>query len=537
MKSLTRPTLLFLTTLLAACLCYGQAQEMDDALTRAQAEQTAGEYAKAAADYAEATSLNPKIPELWANRGLMEYLSDDQEHAIASLKHSLLLNPTLFTSILFLGKAYVDSGRPEAAMAYLKHANMLRPEDVETLLSLGKAEEALHQPRSAAGYFSRAAEIAPDKPGAWFGMGVASLAVIDMDGRDLATSGTQSVWAHALYGDELFAQGRPVEAITTYKTAIRAASPTQLATLAQTVQQMRSHPEIFSFPPASRQPLQDVAQQIAVDPNKASTPSCPAADARHSAHASITLDGLLRGAACAYWAGDDVRSVSFSEQALRLSTHNPEALYWSIKANERRAVASLSQFEALAPRSPATYDMVGDLYRHQRQPGSAMSEYAKALAIDPRDPAAQLGSAAVQLSEGHADQAASLAHAALADRPQDTSLNLIMAEALVSEHQYQEAEPYLGKCLTVSSDQMPYVHGLIGRVDAAEGKTAEAIEQLELSLSSDRDGSLHYQLARLYRKTGKVEQAQKAESEAQALANQRLANAEIAVRETTAPNL
>jgi len=61
--------------------------------------------------------------------------------------------------------------------------------------------------------------------------------------------------------------------------------------------------------------------------------------------------------------------------------------------------------------------MVGDLYRHQRQPDNAASEYAKALAIDSRDPEALLGTAAVQLSLGHPEQAVILARIALADRP------------------------------------------------------------------------------------------------------------------------
>ncbi|WP_158748264.1 tetratricopeptide repeat protein [Acidobacterium sp. S8] len=180
--------------------------------------------------------------------------------------------------------------------------------------------------------------------------------------------------------------------------------------------------------------------------------------------------------------------------------------------------------------------MVGDLYRHQCQPDNAMSEYAKALAIDSHDPAAQLGMAAIQLSEGHPEQAVLLAQAALADRPQDLQLNLMMSEALVASHQYTEAKSYLEKCLDAPADLLPQVHGLLGRVDAAEGKTSSAIQQLELALPSDKDGSLHYQLSRLYRKSGDTARAQKATVEAQALANARLVSATIAIRETTALN-
>jgi len=33
---------------------------------------------------------------------------------------------------------------------------------------------------------------------------------------------------------------------------------------------------------------------------------------------------------------------------------------------------------------------------------------------------------------------------------------------------------------------------LLGRVDQAEGKNTEAIEQLDSALSDDKDGSIHY---------------------------------------------
>jgi hypothetical protein len=48
-----------------------------------------------------------------------------------------------------------------------------------------------------------------------------------------------------------------------------------------------------------------------------------------------------------------------------MNPEDPEAFYWSVKANEQRAVAALAQFESLSPHSPATYDMVGDLYRRR----------------------------------------------------------------------------------------------------------------------------------------------------------------------------
>ncbi len=526
--------LLLFAGLLMTCPLRGQAQEIDDVLDRAQAEQSAGQYAKAAADYAQATTLDPETPELWANRGVMEYLAGEMDASVESLKHALLLNPKLFTPLLFTGKAYLELGKPELALPYLNHAHSLRPEDVEVLLSLGKASEALHQHRTAASAYADAAALAPDNAGAWFGLGVASLGIIEIDGRDLASSQAQSVWSHALYADELFAQGRPVEALDAYKAASAAATPQEAATLARTVEQMQLHPDLFSLPPTSQQPLQRLSEQLKAQQRKAAPAACPSTELESHMPPGSAATVLLSNAACAYWAGDYQRSAATAGQALLQYPQNTEARYWSVKANERRAVASLARFEELAPQSPMTYDLVGDLYRHQRQPDSALAEYNKALAIDVHDPAAQLGAAAVYLSLGNAEQAASLAQAGLADRPLDPPLNLLMAESLVARNEFASATPYLEKSLAGPAELLSRVHALLGRVDAADGRTAEAIQQYVLALPSDDDGSLHYQLARLYRKTGDIADAQKAEVAARALIDQRLANATVAIREITA---
>jgi tetratricopeptide (TPR) repeat protein len=241
--------------------------------------------------------------------------------------------------------------------------------------------------------------------------------------------------------------------------------------------------------------------------------------------------GLTVDAACAYWAGDYERSAAQSWQALRQSPRSAEALYWSIKAYEHLAVSALSRFEDLAPKSPTNYDMVGDLYRDQRNADSALNEYKKALAVDAHDPAALLGAAAAFLSLGNFEEAASMDRIALDDRPLDAQLNLLMAEALVARNDFAQAKPYLAKCLVAPPELQLKLHYLLGRVAVEDGDKVEAIRQLELALPGDKDGGMHYILSRLYRETGNLAQSQRALAGAKALIKQRYANAAIAVRE------
>jgi predicted Zn-dependent protease len=50
----------------------------------------------------------------------------------------------------------------------------------------------------------------------------------------------------------------------------------------------------------------------------------------------------------------------------------------------------------------------------------------------------------------------------------------------------------------------------LGRAYLEVGETAKAIAPLQAALETDKDGSLHYQLARAYRSTGRAELASQA---------------------------
>lgn len=506
---------------LCACPLRGQTQDLDELLEKARAAQSSGRYAEAAAIYARATTLAPATPELWSNRGVMENLAGQIGPSIISLKHALRLKPSLYIPMLFLGKGYIQSGKPELAVPYLNHAHLLQPNDSEVLLTLAKADAALNRPREAASAYAAAARLTPDNAALWLGLGTASLNVIATDGRDLATNQPQSVWARALLADELLAQGRPLEAADIYSVVFAKATPAQQATFAHTVSWLESHPDLFPIPANSRTALQTLGKQVDSFNDEASLLGCGATAA------------LLDAAACAFWAGDYEHSAAQAYKALERSPEDPEALYWSIKSNERMAVAALARFEDLAPRSAVSFDMVGDLYRDQRRMDSALGEYRKALEVDPHDPGALLGSIVADIATSRFDEAAAADRLALADRPQDAQLNLLMADVLAAHNHFVEARPYLAKCTTGPPEIQPRVHLLLARADVEEGSIEAAIREYQLALPGDQDGSVSFQLSRLYRKTGNLVLAQQAEDRAKALIAGRRAKAIIEVREMT----
>ncbi len=226
-----------------------------------------------------------------------------------------------------------------------------------------------------------------------------------------------------------------------------------------------------------------------------------------SAPVPPNADKLRLLAACAFFAGDNQQALQAASTLKVIEPHSIEALYWSIQANELLAFDALAQFQELDPDSPKNHVLLGDIYHQLERNDDAEAEYLKALSLVPGDHAAMVGLASAYLSANNSKGAMEIAQAALLNSPNDPELNLILAEVLIGQHQYADAQAYLAKSLQVKPQMLPRVHALMGKAYAGMGQTPEAIEQLKLGASSDGDGSVQYLLSRLYRQIGDTRDA------------------------------
>jgi predicted Zn-dependent protease len=192
-------------------------------------------------------------------------------------------------------------------------------------------------------------------------------------------------------------------------------------------------------------------------------------------------------------------------------------LYWETKADQKLAVATLTRAGEIDPNSPRMHVLTGDVFRQKRRWSDAEEEYRKALAIDPTSHAARLSLAIVLFTELKTNEALAIAKSLLAETPDNPEANLLAGEILVQGHQFEEAEPYLTRCQNLDPDMMPRLHVLLGQVYAATNRIPAAISEYKQGLSSDGDGSIHYQLARLYEKSGDKDAAAEAIRESQQL--------------------
>ena len=240
---------------------------------------------------------------------------------------------------------------------------------------------------------------------------------------------------------------------------------------------------------------------------------------------------LLLAAKCSYMTGDYLAATTAARLARAKLPADPEVLYWSIRADQRLAVEALERFQRIAPDSPQTHLLLGDMDRQRHHYDEAISEYKLALDEAPNDPAALQGLTSAYLFDGKIEDAVKTATAALSLKPNDPELNLLFGEALVAQRKYQEAEAPLQKSLSGKPQLLPQAHALLGQVYAGLGRVSEAIANLKLGLDADEDGSFHYQLARLYRQTGDTAAAAAAMEQAKSLAQEHRARAVIAVQE------
>ena len=232
--------------------------------------------------------------------------------------------------------------------------------------------------------------------------------------------------------------------------------------------------------------------------------------------AALSRDKLALLAACSFYTGDFQTTLAAAKK-LRQARADETGLYWSIRAEQRLAILYLVYAAEVEPDSIRLHELLAESYRDRGKYSEAEAEYKVALDINPKEFAALIGDAATYLQEQRIDLAAEMIQRALAQNPSDPEANYVMGEVLIAKHEYAEAEPYLKAGLAAKADLVPRIHVLLGQVYASQGDTAHAIEEFKAGLSSDDDGSVHFQLGRLYQKAGEAKLAAAAFEEAKAL--------------------
>lgn len=602
-------------------------------LAEARLAQSRGSFAQAAEAYRKVTALEPAIPELWANLGLMYRESGNHSEAVKSFQQAARLNPSLSVPQLFLGLEYLQANKPGLALPYLESAVKLSPKDFQALHSLGRAHAMLGESERATELYWQAIQLDPRKGDLWFDLGTSYLQQVESDAHLMTSAYGDSAYVKLRSAEVLAEEGKLIDAEEMYKAAIalsppvpcrfaefgitllrqqkisaarvqfeherqtgspcglaglglaivdvasgnHAAALTRLAAMANADPPfVRSNLQLFrgalvtdqidSLIRAARtRPYADSAVDLAdliqsaflsdealpslktnEDGQSTSAQARSLADAQQYAaqgqysdcadafKATLQTIGsrqLQLLAFCSFYQAD-FQTTSLTARRLRRNADTrAQGLYWESKADQKLAIAALARAGEIDADSPRMHALLGDVFREKRRWDEAEAEYRKAVALDPKSRSARLSLAITLFSELKTDEALNLDESVLAENAADPEANLLAGEILVQRNQFPEAESFLLKCTNLTPELVPRYHALLGRVYAETDRVQAAIAEYKLGLSTDENGSIHYQLARLYQKSGNKAAAEEAFRESKQLVDRRNDRARIALEQ------
>jgi tetratricopeptide (TPR) repeat protein len=612
-----------ISTVSGVAVAQDRDQTIQSLLAEARDAQSRRDFSQAAEAYRKAVALEPSVPELWANLGLMDHESGMSAEAIQSFKRAIRLNPSLFAPQLFLGIEYLKSKDPEAAIPFLENAEKLNPNDLQAALNLGKAYTLSNHADRGADAYLIATRLAPNDGNTWLNLGTAYLQEVENDARLMTSVYSHSAYVSLRAAETLAEEGMPLQAENAYQAAIASGSPPPcthaefgitllrtknvadareqfeletragshcgLAPLGLAVTQLvEGHPEVAltrlisistadpgfvesslplfrdSVSPDQAKSLIDLSRAQAND-NSASvqigsliektfvsdeTPSqfefndiarpssvgagaqadaerlyaagefAQCSDALKPGIRVIAGDQLQFLVSCSFYAGD-FRTTSAAAQRLKSNpATRAQGLYWECKSDQKLAIAALTRAGEIDADSPRMHVLLGDVFRQKRHRDEAEAEYRKAVSLDPKSRSARLSLAITLFTELKTDEAFNIGRSLLAEDPNDPEANLLAGEILVQRNTYAEAEPYLSKCGNLQPEFLPRLHALLGQVYAATDRIPAAVSEYKKGLSTDEDGSIHFQLGRLYQKSGDKNAAEEAFRESKRLRHQ-----------------
>ena len=87
---------------------------------------------------------------------------------------------------------------------------------------------------------------------------------------------------------------------------------------------------------------------------------------------------------CSYFIGRDELVLHATDQLLKLTPADPEALYWRSQSAERLGLSALTTATRLNPESVSLHTLLGDMLRSKGSLSDAAEEYRKAIDLKPR---------------------------------------------------------------------------------------------------------------------------------------------------------
>ena len=465
-----------LATCLVAVAPEAATSQTDALAARAQQGKqamAAGHFEEAVTHYAAIVQALPNEAGMRLNLGMALSMAGRPREAVPQLKAALKLQPALLPASLFLGAAHMQLAEPAQAVPPLETFVAAQPEHRDARQMLADALLSLARYEAAARQYQVLSDQGPQDPKAWYGLGRSYERLAQDAFETLQTSAPESPLLLFLIAQALLAQERDKSAFLLYK-------------------------EVTSKEPGLVEAHEGLAQVY-----ERSGHADWAAVERDRARALPPPDCRSASLECAFRTG---RYQAVLDEARALGT--TESRYWTARATGELAREAFSHLTELAASAEAALVRV-EVLRGQRRYLESKQELQKAVSAWPEDPRLRRELATLHFIAREYAEARPLLEELLKREPSSVELNLLLGEAWLESKQPARGLPYLEAAVR-NDPKLVRARAVLGRAYLDAGEAERAIPHLEAALPTDEDGSLHFQLARACRSTGRSEQAARA---------------------------
>lgn len=183
-----------------------------------------------------------------------------------------------------------------------------------------------------------------------------------------------------------------------------------------------------------------------------------------------------------------------------------EAAYWQARCYEKLATTTYLRLYQADPDSYRMHQLMGDLEAARGDDAKAIEEYRAAIALKPSSPNLHYSLGHLLWKDLKVPEARVELEAELATNPRHAGSLNDLGNTYLLERQPNMALPYLLRALAANPGS-PDIHRDLGTAYSELRDYRKAKEHLELAISTDHDGSVHYKLARVYQALGEKEKA------------------------------
>ena len=437
-------------------------------------------FAEAAELYGQLANSYPSEPALQANLGMALHLSGQDSAAIHPLRSAASAMPSSFPAHFFLGASYTRLGDLADAVEPLRQAVRLNPAHPFARALLGDALEAVGEYSEAADAWKKLRQQDGTSPFPHAGLvrcyeQLASEAITGLQEQDPESEHMLRLLAYTRLETKQFPSALYLFREAMAKGPGRRSDHEALATL---------------YEQAGRSDWAQVERARA-----ASLPEedCSASDSAECAFKLGQFDGIV--------------PVSAQSSA--------EELYWAARAYAALSDDAFYRLREL-PESVDQLTLVADLLAVRSEFSEAADAARAALAIRPQDGALERQMAELLYLARRVEEARPLLEKFHQTDKGDPRWAAMLGNLLAEAQDFRTAIPLLESVVAAPNPSRSARLDL-GRSYLAVDEPAKALDHLRAAASLDTDGSVHYQLAQAYQRTGMRDEAREALTTYQAL--------------------